>query len=59
MLNIFRLTLAACAAVGVAIAGAHVASVYGDTMFVSKVKAIMAADSAVKASSEADSDVGN
>lgn len=46
MLNAFRLALAACAAVGVSVGGAHMVSVYGDTLLTSKVKSITAAEAA-------------
>lgn len=46
MLNAFRLALAACAAVGVSLSGAHMVSVYGDTLLTSKVKSITAAEAA-------------
>jgi predicted alpha/beta-fold hydrolase len=46
MLKAFQLALAACAAVGVSLGGAHVVSVYGETMLTSKVKSITAAEAA-------------
>jgi hypothetical protein len=42
MLNSFRLTLAACAAVGVSLLGAHVVQVYSDTMLSQKIRVIAA-----------------